>query len=90
MAFASTFTNKIHGLGHGLQIAWGTFTNAAGDTGGTIETGFASVLWVGVMPTSNLGTQYPKYTGTASDGSVTIVTEDAMDANWIAFGIGEG
>ena len=88
------FTPVTNGGGtvgpQGLKVVWGTFTNGAGDSGGNIETGFAAILDVSITPTSHFNTAYPKFTWTASDGTVAIVTEDNMDANWMAWGIGEG
>lgn len=88
------FTPVTDGSGtlgpQGMKVVWGTFTNTDGSTGGNVETGFASIIAFVVTPTSHVGTQYPKYTFTTSDGTVTILCSSDVDATWFAVGIGEG
>jgi len=85
MAFASSTTTQPGPAVIGsLRLIFGTFTNAAGDVGGAISTGFGVIVACGVFYTSHVGSQSPKYT--VSGGTITIVTEDGVDGNWWAIG----
>ena len=83
MAFASTVTKVDRGSGR-YKKCWGTFTNGASDTGGTISTGFKLVDHFDAAYTSHLGSSTPKVT--ISAGNVTIVTDEGADGTWIAHG----
>ena len=89
MAFTTVLTDQGTLGPQGMRMKWGTWENTAGSTGGDIETGLAYVAGMCLTPTSHYNTATPKFTITASDGSVTIVTEPDVDGRWIAFGIGE-
>lgn len=62
----------------------GTFTNTDTDSGGTITTGLGLVNDFQVIPTSHVDASLPKIT--ISGGSVTIVCDNGLDANWVAVG----
>lgn len=86
MAFASTVT-KVSVSGN-RRRAFGTFTNAATDSGGDIKTGLKFVEFFEASYTTHLGTEVPKVTlnsGTA--GTVAIVTSDGADGIWQASGL---
>ena len=91
--WANAFTTAVDGISHiggqGLKCKWGTWTNTAGSTGGSVPTGFAFLAGLTFMNTSHFNSAAPKVTATASDGDVTIVTEADVDGKWMAFGIGE-
>ena len=86
MAFASTITGSTV-MGN-VRFVYGTFTNAAADNGGDIETGGGTVLGFGTVPTSDVDAAPPKYS--ASSGTVTLVTGYGVDGNWFAFLYGGG
>lgn len=88
MAFTSTVAASGTLGPQGLKVIWGSWENTAGSTGGDIETGFADVRGIFLVPTSHFNTATPKYTISASEGAVTIVTEPDVDGRWMAFGIG--
>ena len=86
MAFSSTVDeNNVSG---GRRITAGTWTNAAGDTGGLINTGlkYCSVfLW---SNNSHIGGEVVKVTkNDTNPGNVAIVTSDGIDGDWLAMGI---
>ena len=86
MAFSSAvdFIN----VSGGRRISSGTWTNAAGDSGGTINTGLKfcnTFVW---SATSHLGGEVVKVTkNSVTPGNVLIVTSDNVDGDWIAMGI---
>lgn len=83
MAFSSTVTKVDRGSGR-YKKSWGTFTNAAADSGGTIATGLKKVDHFSASYDSHVYAGVPKVT--ISAGSVTIVTEDGADGTWVAHG----
>ena len=83
MAFAYAVTKTDRGSGR-YKKCWGTFTNGASDTGGTVATGFKLVDHFAVAYTSGVGEAFPKTT--ISGGNVTIVTAEGADGTWIAHG----
>lgn len=86
MAFASAVT-RVEVVGR-QRRAYGTWTNAAGDSGGAIATGLRWVAGFNGIPTSHFGAPVMKATlNSASAGQVTIVTGDNVDGNWEAWGI---
>ena len=87
MAFAYTTLGLSTGAGS-MCRTWGTFTNASGDSGGTINTGLSNVVSVDLTVTSHYNAAKPKVTITTSSPSVTVVTGDANSGNWVAFGNG--
>ena len=90
MAFTTTLVAQGTGAGTaGLRMKHGTWTNTAGSTGGTLETGFAYIAGILFTPTSHFHSAVPRYEITASDGSVTLTTEADVDGRWIAWGMGE-
>jgi len=86
MAFSSTITATF--VAGSKRIAFGTFTNASGDTGGDITTGLAVVdaMWLQYSGTAVvadapvINETFPLTT------AVTIVTVDNADGYWIAIG----
>lgn len=85
MAFASSTTTQPGPAVIGpYRLISGTYTNAAGDTGGAITSGLNVLVWASAICTSHVGSQMPKVT--ISGGTITIVTEDGADGNWIAIG----
>ncbi len=86
MAFSSTRTGyTVFG---NRKKTWGTFTNAATDSGGEIATGLRYVENCHVDFNSHLGTEVPKVTlNSATNGAVTIVTSTGADGTWEATGI---
>ena len=62
---------------------FGTFTNAGGDTGGEIQTGFDKVV---AASFSNLTAANAIKTvlNSAADGEITITTTDGDDGTWEA------
>ena len=84
MAFAYTNDNRPLSLGN-ARMRTGTFTNAAGDTGGAITTGLNGIFAAGTEVNSHVGTQAVKYT--RSNGTLTIVTGENVDGQWWAIGV---
>ncbi len=85
MAFAYAVTKSVR-QGNRKRV-WGTFTNGAADSGGTI-TCLKTVETFHATCTSHLGTETPKVTiNSPSAGSVAIVTSDGADGLWEATGI---
>lgn len=82
MAFSSTVTSKTN-LG-AVSLIYGTYTQADGDSGGTITTGFGTVIAFGAMITGQLDATEPKYS--ESGGTVTLVTGNGVDGSWWAIG----
>lgn len=82
MAFTYTVTSKEN-LGS-VSLIYGTYTSAAGDSGGTITTGFGAVVAFGTVPTGAVEETLPKYS--VSSGVVTLVLNDNSDGNWFAIG----
>ena len=79
MAFASTKT-KVDVIGS-HRVAYGTFSQASGDTGGTIATGLRTLENFQMTGALN---------ATFSGGTVTVVTADpgaAQAGYWTAIGI---
>jgi hypothetical protein len=73
------------------KIAWGTFTNANGDTGGNIDTGMNRVDFIALTVNDSAAasaTSVPTVNETLPiDGSaVTILCLDGQDGYWWAFG----
>ena len=86
MAFTSAvdFIN----VSGGRRIATGTWTNASGDTGGTLKTGLKFINTFVWSATSHVGGEVVKVTkNDGTPGNVTIVTSDNVDGDWIAMGI---
>ena len=83
MAFASTVTgNTVYG---NHRVVTGTFTNGETDAGGSITTGLDYVFGFSYTVTGQVGATMPKYS--VSGGTVTLVTDNGVDGNWIAFGL---
>lgn len=87
MAFAST-VDGYAGLGN-KKVAFGTFTNGSGDTGGDIDTGlsvceFMNLQHKGTAVTTNAPVVNETYP--VAGNAVTIVTDDNADGYWWAFG----
>lgn len=66
------------------RMVVGTFTNTDTDSGGAISTGLGLVNGFEIVNTSHVGATVPKHT--ISGGTVTIVTDNGMDGQWIAVG----
>lgn len=82
MAFSFTVTSREN-LGS-VNLIYGTYINNAGDTGGSITTGFGNVVGFGIVPTGAVEETLPKYS--VSSGVVTLVMNDNADGNWFAIG----
>lgn len=85
MAFSYAVTKRIR-LDRTKSIAWGTFTNAATDSGGDVVTGFKTVDFIVFSTNSHVGSTLMKHT--ISGGTVTIVCPDGVDGTWLALGSG--
>lgn len=83
MAFAFTISGQRMAGNH--RYKWGTFTNAAGDTGGPIGTGLRAIFSAGVRITSHLGATEPQVSDSA--GTLTLVTDDGVDGEWWTEGL---
>ena len=83
MVFSSTITFRTV-IGN-KRLVVGTFTNAAGDAGGEIDTGLVKVQAFVPSFSSHLGSEAPKIS--ISSGTVTIVTSEAVDGYFIAIGV---
>lgn len=82
MAFTSTKTFAGYPR---LKFSMGTYTNGAGDTGGTIDSGLKAVFFVTTSTGSHTASGAPKVTWSGS--TITIVTDTDSDGYWFAVGI---
>ena len=82
MAFAYTISDRTIYGNH--RIVTGTFTNGETDSGGNIVTGLDYVFGFSCIPTGQVGATMPKYS--VSGGTITLVTDNGVDGNWIVFG----
>lgn len=82
MAFASTTLSTLVG---NKRMKYGTFTNAAGDSGGTITTGLSNIEAACAGISSHMDATPPKLA--ISGGTITLTCEDDSDGWWIAIGI---
>jgi len=89
MAFASAILGRsVFG---DKSIVWGSFTNGAGDSGGDIETGLASVENIQLQHSGAAAVaDSPSVNETLplASGDVTIVTTTGADGYWFAIGTG--
>jgi len=86
VAFTSAVDDVV--VAGSRRIAFGTFTNASGDSGGTIKTGLKYCNTFVYSATSHLGGEQVKVTkNSVTPGDVLIVTSDNIDGDWVAFGI---
>lgn len=91
MAFSSTITD-FSTFGN-KRVAWGTFTNAGGDTGGVITTNLMTrIEYVDLQHTGTaVVADHPVVNGTfpiaSATGAFTIVTTDGADGIWYAEGM---
>jgi hypothetical protein len=87
MAFA--FTRDGKSVMGNKRVAWGTFTNASGDTGGNIDTGLVlveSMYFAGSGAGALTALPSVNETLPASGGAITIVCADGEDGYWFAIG----
>ena len=90
MAFTSAITQRD--VWGSMAVSMGTFTNGAGDKGGNIATGLNSCYGLILQPggatvAGNACVVNETFTANGLDGSaITIVTDDGVDGNWLAFG----
>lgn len=82
MAFASTTLSTLIG---NKRMKYGTFTNAAGDTGGTITSGLSNIEAACAGISSHVGATHPKLA--TSGGTITLTCDDGVDGWWLAVGI---
>jgi hypothetical protein len=82
MAFTDTVVGRTV-LGN-MRFVYGRFDNAVADSGGDIETGLSQIIAHGLTVTSHVGSTDPK--ATVSLGTITVVTNDAIDGLWWAIG----
>ena len=83
MAFSSTMLGNF-AVSRSKRLSFGTFTNAAADSGGDIDTGLSAcdAIFLSASTEPNSGT----YNVTISAGTATVVTEDGADGYWLAIG----
>ena len=90
MAFTSAITQRD--VWGSMAVSMGTFTNGAGDKGGNIATGLNRCYGLILQPggaavATNACVVNETFTANGLDGSaITIVTDDGVDGNWLAFG----
>ena len=91
MALTSSVTQRD--IWGSMAVSMGTFTNSTGaDTGGDINTGLNRCYGLILQPggssvASNASVVNETFTANGLDGSaITIVTDDGVDGNWLAFG----
>ena len=90
MAFTASVTQRD--VWGSMAVSMGTFTNEAGDKGGNIATGLNRCYGLILQPGStavatNACVVNETFTANGLDGSaITIVTDDGVDGNWLAFG----
>lgn len=87
MAFASAITSN--GISGNYRRITGTFTNAAGDSGGEIETGLNVVVNVKLQHTGAVVVaDNPGLNETLphNAGDITIVTKAGADGIWVVTG----
>jgi len=87
MAFASAITKT--GVMGAYKVAWGTYTNGSGDTGGNVNTGLTNVHVMLLQPggASAIATAATvNETLPAAGNAITIVTADNEDGQWFAIG----
>ena len=90
MAFTSAITQRD--IWGSMAVSMGTFTNGAGDGGGNIATGLNRCYGLILQPggatvAGNACVVNETFTANGLDGSaITIVTDDGVDGNWLAFG----
>ena len=83
MAFA--YTIKKTSVFGDVRVEMGTYTNGAGDSGGTIKTGLKEVYYFNSdCETSNAGASNKV---AISGGEVTITTANNEDGKWLAIGV---
>lgn len=69
--------------------AWGTWTNGASDTGGSIVTGLSQIENVGLTPTGSAVTSNASVVNGSfplATGTFIIVTDAGVDGVWSAIG----
>jgi len=90
MTMASSVTQRD--VWGSMAVSMGTFTNGAGDKGGNIATGLNRCYGLILQPggatvAGNACVVNETFTANGLDGSaITIVTDDGVDGNWLAFG----
>jgi len=90
MTMASSVTQRD--VWGSMAVSMGTFTNEAGDKGGNIATGLNRCYGLILQPggatvAGNACVVNETFTANGLDGSaITIVTDDGVDGNWLAFG----
>jgi len=90
MTMASSVTQRD--VWGSMAVSIGTFTNEAGDKGGNIATGLNRCYGLILQPggatvAGNACVVNETFTANGLDGSaITIVTDDGVDGNWLAFG----
>jgi len=87
MAFASTITKQV--VMGSYKVAWGTFTNGVGDTGGDIDTGLTTVDSI-MLTTQGAAVSADAHAVNETlpvDGSaITVVSTAGADGYWYAVG----
>ena len=86
MAFSYTILERV--VFGSFKVAFGTFTQTTGDTGGDIDTQMNSVKFFSVQSTGSATTSQPSVNESfpTSSGTITIVTADADNGIWFAIG----
>jgi hypothetical protein len=84
MAFAYTVAGKF-AISRAKVLTWGTFTNGESDSGGAIVTGLKKADVFFSNYNNALGNETMKVS--KSGGTVTIVTSDNADGDWLAIGL---
>lgn len=87
MAFAYT-RDATFPIARSKRMSVGTFTNAAGDSGGNIITGLKYVDVFTWSCNSHVDAGELKVTkNSGTGGTVLIVSSDGADGDWVAIGI---
>ena len=87
MAFA--YTRSGRSVMGNKRVAWGTYTNGGGDTGGDIDTGLTLVetmAFAGSGAAVNADLPSVNETLPFNGGAITIVCTDGADGYWFAIG----
>ena len=84
MAFTSSVVGNF-AVSRSKRLSFGTFTNAATDSGGDIDTGLKACDAVFLTCSSHYNTAGARLSS-ISAGTATVVTDDGADGYWLALG----
>lgn len=86
MAFTATQINAVPLSADGLHMAWGTFANTGGDTGGTVTTKLANVIRARLQHTGAAVVADKPAVVSYSAGTFIIKTTADTAGVWVAEG----